>query len=328
MTVRRLALISLACFSLAGCASMDVVQPTAEEMAAAGRFKKNVAILDISEDRSDIKGLKAITLSRLENYIMPYCDLVERDKVDRVLRERQFAPSQGRAQFLQLKELLDVDYVVFAGVYASVSGPRVQCSEYKTDEGVFSGTVWDEVDGVSELSVKIVDVNDGSVIYSGSKRGSCKEEGAKSVFSDEALFRQAVNTKSLAQHITQFVGLFTDVNSTYSTAVSRSLDASIHEFHNDFRKIFSQTGEVLQIVSEKDVLINLGSAYGLRPGDSLIWWNEYMTIVDPKTGIETVQKNKKEQLRVKEVTSGLTCIATGKKKVISMIKPGDKVYTY
>jgi len=75
-------------------------------------------------------------------------------------------------------------------------------------------------------------------------------------------------------------------------------------------------------------LINLGSAYGIAPGQQLIVWQEDSAITDPKTGMTIVPKKKKAVLKVIEVNSGLSCLARAGKGLVAKIKVGDKAATY
>ena len=84
-------------------------------------------------------------------------------------------------------------------------------------------------------------------------------------------------------------------------------------------------GVVLQLISATEVAVNLGSAYGLVPGDALILWQSDASVKDPRTGLVVSPLQAREQLEVTKVTGGLTCIAKGPKKTVSKARVGDKV---
>ena len=82
--------------------------------------------------------------------------------------------------------------------------------------------------------------------------------------------------------------------------------------------------EILRPILDRCV----GECLGGRPGAQLIVWSEDEGVTDPKTGIVTVPKVKKATLKVKTVTSGLTCVAGASAGTIALLRVGDKVETY
>ncbi len=348
-----------------GCAPPLVVIPTEEELEAVQRFKKTVAIIEISEEGSSIKGISESAFSGLESALAGHFNLVEREKISQVLGERKFAERDDVERYTELGKLLGADYLFFGRAMAFFDKPEIKHSikyykskekedyerkewekekekekgedykrkeqehyKSKKEEGKFSGSIWREIRGICELNVKIVDVGNGIVRYADKKVGSMSRKEGTRRYEDENEFYRALDIATKAEIIMEIAKTFARLGRENSIIISRAMDQATEKFKIDLRDKFPQTGQILQILSKKDVVINLGSAYGIKPGDKLIIWEELTPIKDPKTGVVTVPKQKKAILKVKKVTSGLSCIARGKKKYIRMIRVGDVVCTH
>lgn len=342
-----------------GCAPSLIVIPTEEELDAVKRFKKTVAIIEISEKGSPIKGISESAFSGLENAIAGHFNLVEREKILKVMAERKFADREDVERYTELGKLLGADYLFFGRAMAFFNKPEIKHSikhykskekedykskekekeeDYKSkekehykskkEEEKFSGSIWRELKGICELNVRIVDVGSGIVRYADKKVGAMSRKEGKRHYGDEEQFYKALDIATKAEIIIELASAFRGLKRENSLILSRAMEQATEKFKIDLRDKFPQTGQVLQILSKKDVVINLGSAYGIKPGDKLIIWEELAPIKDPKTGLVTVPKQKKAILKVKKVTSGLSCIARGKRKYIRMIRVGDTVCTH
>ena len=82
-----------------------------------------------------------------------------------------------------------------------------------------------------------------------------------------------------------------------------------------------------KLPSKKEDLVNLGSAYGIRPGHRMTVWREQPLIRDPNTGMEIIPRERKGIVKVTQVNSGLSCVAKGSGGLIAQIRVGDKVFT-
>ena len=104
-------------------------------------------------------------------------------------------------------------------------------------------------------------------------------------------------------------------------AIGYAADYAASEIYSQF----PLEGVVLQLVSPTEVAVNIGSAYGLVPGDAMVLWQSDAVLKDPRTGLTVNPLQAREQLEVTKVTGGLTCIAKGPKKTVSKARIGDKV---
>ncbi|MBA7533692.1 hypothetical protein ES705_25935 [subsurface metagenome] len=341
-----------------GCAPPLIVIPTEEELDAVKRFKKTVAIIEISEKGSPIKGISESAFSGLENALVGHFNLVEREKILKVMAERKFAERDDVERYTELGKLLGADYLFFGRAMAFFNKSEIKHSikyykskekedykskeqekgeDYKSKEQEhykskkkeekFSGSIWRELKGTCELNIKIVDVGSGIVRYADKKVGAMSRKEGKKHYNDEKQFYKALDYATKTDIIIELASTFRGLRKENSRILSQAMEQATEKF-KDLRDKFPQTGQILQILSEKEVVINLGSAYGIKPGDKLIIWEELAPIKDPKTGVVTVPKQKKAILKVKKVTSGLSCIARGKRKYIRMIRVGDKVSTH
>lgn len=327
-------LSGLICFSLvttfllSGCATHPIVEPTYEELEATKEFKKTIAVVDFSDDDSPLKGIEALASAKLDRFLIRHFNLVERSKIKAIEAERSFGDIRDVERLTELGEFLGADYLLFGDIIATISTPEIDYRRHEYDDGNFSGKIWEEVRAESEISVKIVDVANGIVVYSGNNRGSKKDDIKEERFSDKKLFEKELLYRKTADKIKDIVGYFTKLDKEYSKQVSRAIDRAISRLASDLKKKFPQSGEVVRVLSDYEVTVNLGSAYGIKPGDRLIVWQEKAPFKDPKTGTTTVPKEKKAILRVKKVTSGLTSVARGSFHQVKTLRPGDKVYTY
>lgn len=342
-----------------GCAPPLIVIPTEEELNAVKRFKKTVAIIEISEKGSPIKGISESAFSGLENALVGHFNLVEREKILKVMAERKFAERDDVERYTELGKLLGADYLFFGRAMAFFNKSEIKHSikyykskekedykskeqekgeDYKSKEQEhykskkkeekFSGSIWRELKGTCELNIKIVDVGSGIVRYADKKVGAMSRKEGRKHYNDEKQFYKALDYATKTEIIIELANTFRGLRKENSLILSRAMEQATEKFKIDLKDKFPQTGQILQILSKKDVVINLGSAYGIKPGDKLIIWEELTPIKDPKTGVVTVPKQKKAILKVKKVTSGLSCIARGKRKYIRVIRVGDKVSTH
>lgn len=311
-----------------GCAPPLIVAPTKEELEAVRRFKETVAIIEISEKGSSIKGVSESAFSGLEKLLAGHFNLVEREKVLNVMAERKFAERDDVERYTELGKLLGADYLLFGSAMAFFNRPEIKHYKGKKKDGEFSGSIWKELKGTCELNIKIVDVGSGIVRYADKKVGEMSRKEGKKHYNDEEEFYKALDIATKTDIIIELANIFIRLRKENSRILSQAMEKATEKFKDDLRNEFAQTGQVLQILSEKEVVINLGSAYGIKPGDKLIIWEELAPIKDPKTGVVTVPKRKKAILKVKKVTSGLSCIARGKRKYIRVIRVGDTVFTH
>lgn len=313
---------------LTGCSSALLVEPTREEMAAARQFKKTLAIIDIEDENSDVGGISPMALSKLEESLLPSFNLVERSRIDSILNERTFQGPDQTEDYAELGKLLNADYLAFGIISSSVNDPRIGSSIGKDKDGEFRGTIWHEYCGQNDTSLKIIEVDSGLIEYAESKSArDCRKTNVER-YKDEGKYNKALALNMITQQIVRVAQSLTGLNKSYSAATLNSLDKSIHQIGKDLRRKFAQSGEILQILSKKEVLVNLGSAYGVKPGDFLVAYEEKEPIVDPKTGLEIIPKVKMIRLKVTKVTSGLTAVAKSGKKNITKLRVGDQIYTY
>jgi curli biogenesis system outer membrane secretion channel CsgG len=319
---------------LTGCATFEpIVQPTYEEMQAARSQKKTVAIVEFGERNSSIRDIQSLALSRLENFLSVQFNLVERLKINKVLAERSFAGSDDVESLVRIGKILGADYAIIGDGAASVSGPEVCYKSYtkydrrtKTDK--FYGTIWQQITASGTVSLKFIDIADGIVVYSDTKSATANRNLYTRKYDNDVQYREDIKNQRIFKGGVKTARIHSGMKQDDLTLISDALANAMAAFQNDIKQRFAHTGEVLEIFSDYEVLVNLGSAYGIRPGQILVVWGRMTPIHDPKTGITTVPKERKATLTVMKVTSGLTCIAKGSKDEVRCIRPGDEVGTF
>ncbi|MFH1441520.1 MAG: CsgG/HfaB family protein [Candidatus Omnitrophota bacterium] len=319
---------------LTGCASAPFVLPTREELNAARPYKKTVAVLGFSENGSSVKGIRLVAASDVEGLFSGQFNVVERGRIQRIVTERDFNTEAQTAKTKELGKMLGADYAVLGNVVVSVPEPELKHTEDKFEDKFsgkvykFKGQIWEETSVQAEVFLKIVDVNSSMIIYSGSQRGYSMKHTYYEDFDDESSYRRALrNRQSFKGQLLRLFKDYASLNREYSSLVSTAIGKAVDKFKGVLRSQFVIAGEILQIISENEVIVNLGSAYGIKPGDSLVIWKEQRTIRDPKTGTLVAQKKVKAVLKVSGVTSGLTCTAKAGKNIISQLRVGEKVFT-
>jgi len=321
------------CFTSSGFwgGSKKIVAPTYEELQAAKAYKKSIAIVSFTEDGSAVKGIADVAKSKVEPLFVGHFNLIDSSEINKhtngqVINEHDVKTIQ------ELGEKANLDYLVFGNVISNVRGPYIENSSEKTSDGKFSGTITENVRANTEVALKIVDAKSGVVVYSDRKDHWYTHELREATYTDEKAYKESLQVRKISETVITLVEMFAKMEKEYSSTVAYTLKCAVEDFEKPIRRNFPSDvieGEVLEIISEKKILVNLGSAYGVEPGDKFVFYTEQTAIKDPKTGLITfAKKGKKKKIKVKEVTSGLTCIVKGKKKYIKRLKVGDRVYTY
>lgn len=309
----------------AGCAAAPVVEPTAAELNAAKKFKKTLAIVEMSSPGSKIEDIGEHAGSRLENALVRHFNLVERRRIDTILSERNFNTAYDTNRISELGKMLGADYLLIGTCTASVLPEQIKQDSRTKDDGSFSGSVSTIIAAESELSTKLINVSSTIIEYSKTFHGDEDEEINKQNYKDKRAWANDIKRRKLKRNLKEVLGLFREMPEEYSKVVSASLDEAVRYAYRDIRKKFPHQGQIVKLISSKEVMINLGSAYGVRPGDRIAVWQEGTPFRDPKTGVVSIPKTIKARLKVQEVTSGLTAIAKGSSGDISLVDPGDVI---
>lgn len=319
--------ISLLLFFISGCTTVPVVQPTYHEMQATRAHKKTAAILVIATEGSAVTGISSIARYKIENNLMRHFNLVEREKIEDVLAERKFSYRVDVERYSEIGKMLGADLVVFGNTKAALNVPEIKHHEHKYESGKFRGKIWEENCAQAEVGLKIVNVSDGIIVFSGSKSYRRCQRSHKERFKDEALFQETLKTKTNDNHFIEIAERFGALRKGYANIISQAINEAAKKLTVDMKSFVAQTGQIMRFVNKKDVVVNLGSAYGIKPGDILIVWRKGQSFTDPKTGVVTVPKEKKAYLKVIRVTSGLSSIARITGSVNGVLNEGDTVYT-
>ncbi|MEA2082555.1 MAG: CsgG/HfaB family protein [Elusimicrobiota bacterium] len=335
---------------LASCASIPVVAPTPAEIEAARNFKQTAAVLAGSDDSAQIKGLLPILENALESVAVNLgtVNLVEREQMKKIMKEKALKLSgiaEDKAAIKEMGTVLGADYLLIPDIiYASLEGPQKaktsisRRKEKKTGVQIFSrGKIWDEMYASSKVTLKVIEVKSGIITASVSKNYRAMRKINMETYKTESAYRAALELRrgyrnlDLASKLMQsLVGKKVskdELDEDYRILASQSVEKAAYQMKKKLAALFPLEGEILKIVSPKEVSINLGSAFGMKPGKKLSAWSRGSSLTDPRTGTTTVSKRFIGRLKITEVSSGLSSIAKGSKKVISRLKTGDIVTT-
>lgn len=311
-------------FCLSGCTPPCYIQPTIEEMQAVIPFKKKIAILGINDRGSTIKGVGESALSSLEALLSKQFNLIERRQITSVLAERQMISYEDPARMTQLGQLLGADYLVSGRVVSSFLKPQIDKSSGRNKDGDFHATITQKRLVQSEVSLRIIDVSNGLVIFAQKHHCGVWQKLGSKTFKDAQAFKAALKTAHLFDnHKRDRSGMKDD---SFKLA-GQGVDCAVRSFRDSLIRQFPYTGEVIDRISSTEVMVNLGSAYGVRPGDKLVVYSQEAPRIDPRTGLEIGRKVPAITLTVRDVTSGLSCTARGRAADIRKLQPGAVVTT-
>lgn len=313
---------------LAGCASPRLyVQPSIEELQAVAPYKKKLAILEISDKGSPVKGISENVLSSLESLLSKQFNLIERQAITDVLAERQLISYQDPANMAQLGKLLGADYLVFGHAVSSISKPEIEKSFTKDKKGEFHGSIAKKTLVQSDVSLKIIDVSSGQVIFAQKRKCGFWHKFDNKTFNDQQAYNIALKTTYLIDDLKELKEGSGWMRQEYSELVAQTIDCAVKYFRDPLIRQFPYTGEIIEKISKTEVMVNLGSAYGVRPGDRLVVYSQEAPKIDPRTGLAIVQRVPEIILTVQDVTSGISCIAKGRPVDIQQLKVGSVVNT-
>ncbi len=313
---------------LAGCATAPrYVQPSIEELQAVIPYKKKIAVLEIGDKGSSIRGIGENVASGLELLLSRQFNLVERRAIAEVLAERQFMYYEDDSSKAQLGKLLGADYLVFGNAISSVSKPELDKFFSRDKKGEFHGSIAKKKLVQSDVSLKIIDVSSGLVIFDQKRNCSFWHKFDNKTFNDERAYAAALKTIHMIDDHDELRGDFARMRQEDHGLAAQSIDCAVKYFRDALIMQFPYTGEIMELVSETEVMVNLGSAYGIRPGDKLVVYSQEPPKIDPRTGLAIVQRIPAIILTVKDVTSGISCIAKGRAADIQRLQVGSVVNT-
>ncbi|MEI8344643.1 MAG: hypothetical protein WCG06_01060 [Candidatus Omnitrophota bacterium] len=299
-----------------------MVPPTQEEINRTREFKKTIAIVEFGERGSQIHGVSEAASVKLQSCIGSYFNFVVAPPVALPPSAEAVSPEQAQ----QLGKSLKVDYLLFANVNVFAPAPELRSSENRHKDK-FYGSIWYEDRAVCELSMMIVDAATGTTFFSENKRGEATTRRDVRDFRDEGEFRRQLRDIAAVKIVANIMGSVRDLRRSESDALFEAVNGAAYQMGLSLRNRVPQTGQILQKISETEVLTNLGSAYGIKPGDMLIVLGKGASLMDPRTGLSAGPLPVKARLRVTGVTSGVSSTASAGAKEMMFVQAGDEVQT-
>lgn len=319
-------LLSFACLILvAGCASTYVfVPPTAEELEAVQGLHKTLAIIPVTENGTRIKEIAPILDKKLENYLAANFKVIDTFQVQQAMGSIK-PDTKDMAQLAAVGKSLGADYVLITNANVSMTGPKVQYTFPEISASGFYAKVWAETIGRTDMTIKMLSTKDAAVVYSDTYWGETKEKSNEVEFNNLIQYNKAIDAAKMVKEVLNTVQVYSSLKSKHPGLVEDSMDPAVNLLRKNLNIYIVQTGEVLQVLPKNEILINLGSAYGLKPDYYLSVWREGAPIKDPKTGLTIIPKDRIAVVTIDRVTSGLSCVAKGKPKEMKNVRVGDKV---
>lgn len=302
---------------LTGCLSTGTyVAPTQQETYAVSQVKGNLALLYVSEEYSPLAGVADVMGSRLEKMLSTQFNVVDPHLAE------SFRGGYSDGMLSDMGRRLGVDYVAVADVAASVDRSS---AEFKEEDN----EIVTDYCGEAKVTLKIVAVDDGSVVFheTGQNQQCFTLDGYASVDPqkrEEQLkeARRKIREGKRVDYYQSLPKMFKD-RLDYG-----AMDIAMNLLKRELRQGFSQVGEIIGFQEDNQVVINLGSAYGVRPGDRFIVYDTQDAFYDPLTGTQAQTRTRKAILRVMHVTSGLSSIAVTSSRELPLLRRGDQVHYY
>lgn len=311
-----------------GCASYTYIAPSLEEIEAVKKISKTVALVDVE---NSVKDSPDDFTTVVENSFYEKFDnvfnFVERSKVKHLMRERGQIKYGEYSRIKELGSLLGAEFLIFVGVDSLSVDSDWDFSSFTTKKGKFVGNVRKKHTGRAGVSMRFVKVDTGEIYFSTSSTGRKTDYEIYKTYDDEKLYDKDV-AKLLAAGIIK-AALNDRKDASYSTRLDIVTDAvrsAVGSVTSKVRRSFPHKGEIINILPDGLVEVNLGSAYGIKPGARLAKYTEVRQR-DPKTGIIINKKMDQVTLKVQDVTSGLSCMAKVHPDDIGKVRLGDVVMT-
>lgn len=313
-------------FITAGCSSVSpYVAPTPEEMEAVRALKKSAAIVRVTENGTKILGFGTVFQNKLTDALSETFKIIDPQVWENAMQSAT-ADITNMSQLVQVGKSVGVDYIIITNANFSLRGPSVQYTLPEMSSKGFYAKIWSEKTSRTDVDFKLVSTQTGIVSFSDKFWGEYNHRSDEVEMHDLIQYNKAIDAAKMVRQIKNATDVYTDMKQDARDIIVYSMDAVLGEISKSLRLYVVQTGEILKIVSADEVLINLGSAYGLRVDQDLTVWDEGPPIQDPKTGMKILSKTFVGGLTVSGVTSGLSCTAKGRKIDVSKMRVGNKVY--
>lgn len=311
-----------------GCSSSQVfVRATAEELEAVRALRKSIAIIPYTEEGTQITGISPLLNEKLADYLSYNFKIIDPMSVQQALDSKK--PSLNDwAQLVEIGKTLGADYIMVGNATVNITGPKIRYTlpEFKNKE--FYAKVWTETEGRTDLSIKMISTKNGAVVYSDDYWGTHLDRSDTVKFNNLLQYNKAIDATKMTKEVMRGAEVLSSLKGKHLDLVEKSMDPALNLLRKNLRNYLVQYGEVLKVISDKEILVNLGSAYGLKPGDNLSVWRESESIKDPNTGRVIIPKERVGVVIIDRVTSGLSCVAKGKPKEIKAMQIGNKVYMH
>lgn len=320
--INRFLVVTALFFS--GCTTYSQVAPTIQEMQAVKPYKKKIAVIELSDRGSQMRGVGKIAAAKLESMLYQQFNLVERQRVADIMDERNFI-NENIDDMMEIGQLLGVDYLIFGNVNAALSQPRQEQSSRADKKGRFEGWIYEKQNAQTTVTLKLVDVRSGAIVFTDSRRSNFDKELSNRYYDDEQRFHEDLRNNRYSR---RDGGYGSRMNQGDVALLEQSVAEAVNAFRAPLTQLFPHTGRILEKLSETEVLVNLGSAYGIKPGDQLVVYNGGLFGDDPNTGLSMNRGIANIRLTVTDVTSGVALVAKGSKNDIRYLSVGTKVSTF
>lgn len=316
----------LVSFLSAGCASSSyvMVAPTAEELDAVRSIQKIIVIMPFSEDGTQISGFSQTVEHKLAVDLGHQFRIIDPAQVQAALAADKTALSDHH-RLAEIGKNLGADYVILGNVMAALKGPEIRYSTSESKEHGFSAKIWMETVARADISLNMLSTVDASVVFFDEFWGTQTDTSNIVEFSTLGEYNKAVEAAKLVLDFKQAYDQLSQLPEKHYGLIDAAIDRALNIAQSNLRAFRAYAGEVLEVVSEEEITVNLGSAYGLEPRDMLSVWREGSPVKDPRTGKTIKSKERLGFVKIQRITSGLSCVAKGKKKQVRKMRAGDTV---
>ncbi|MEI8345163.1 MAG: hypothetical protein WCG06_03725 [Candidatus Omnitrophota bacterium] len=363
---RNIVVISFAMATLlaiSGCASHQVVLPTANELYAVKQLKKKMAFLGVDERYSGLKGIDGVVGARLQSVLAQHFALVG---VPMAIGP-DFSGYENPANAIAMGKTLGADYLAYGVVEMAFSNLEERLIK-ASGQGQNADTILTVRAAHCKIQLRVIDTANGRIVTDqrswidreqtldsrpvereenndnkggserGKRGGQREDRNIESVMVNalEKIAGQKMDGAGRGEshgrpegHPRRYLlpRTFDELDSETAGLVTFMSENCAATFRQVMLGRVPLKGQILQKMNEKDVVVNLGSAYGIQPGDNLLAYRNVALMKDPATGLSIRTPSDAVALTVGDITSGISCIASGRASDIKDINVGDEVYT-
>ncbi len=297
--------------------------------------KPKIAVVDFKEVNCKVSNLGKLSANRINDILVSLgsVTVVDRVNLEQILKEQNIGLSGilDQAGNYTVGKISGIQYLVVGEVEQGIVTKNLEEKSYKEKQK--DGTSVEMTKkvyvyrGTSTLQVRVIDINTGLIVFSGSKseKSEAEEPYIEEKPMDVVTALVHVATKTPPKQVEE-----KDPNLEKPFLATRSVEKAAQNYSKELFDLFKPEGYVLTVEEVKGkfiVTLDIGQDYGVKKGDIFEVIQKSPPVIHPVTGdvypgkIVNIGK-----IKIKEIGER-TSSSYVKKKIAKNIKPGMNVRT-